>query len=186
VEQTVEFDLSCVLTLKVVCITTAVTTLVGILTDQSLSFFTSRAMNEQIPLKFRLVFAFVALLIIVIRRRLKQKRKAKAAAAREAEMLSAYLQIHSIVMPADEDDEEVVEVMRGFAAWRDAQLAAEEAANAVPDEVAVDFPGEEGGAEGEGVEMVAMNDVPPQPPVQGLANQLMAAMVAEIAKEAKK
>jgi len=142
-------------------------------------------MNEQIPLKFRLVFAFVALLIIVIRRRLKQKRKAKAAAAREAEMLSAYLQIHSIVMPADEDDEEVKVVMEGFAAWKDAQLAAEEAANAVADDVTVDFPGAEGGAE-EGVEMVAMNDVPPQPPVQGLANQLMAAMVAEIAKEAKK
>ena len=99
-------------------------------------------------------------------------------------MLSAYLQIHSIVMPADEEDEEVVEVMRGFAAWKAAQLAADEAANAVPDEVAVDFPGEEGGEEG--VEMVAMGDVPPQPPVQGLANQLMAAMVAEIAKEAKK
>jgi len=171
--------------MKTLCITAVVTTIVSIVADQSLSFLTARAMNEQIPLKFRLVFAFMALIIIVVRRRLRQKRKEKEEAKREAALLSAYLAIHNVVMPDDEEDEEVKVVMAGFAAWKATKLAAEEEAHTVPDGTIVDFPREDGVDEVE-MEVVDHQDVPQQPQAEGLANRIMAMMAAEIAKEATK
>jgi len=131
------------------------------------------------------VFAFLALIIIIVRRRLRQKRKEKEDGRREAELLSAYLAIHNIVLPDDEEDDEVAVVLRGFTQWRAAQLVAEEAANRVPDNVTIDYPLEDGVEEVE-LEVVDVADVPQQPPAVGMANRLMALMVSEIAKETSK
>jgi len=123
----------------------------------------------------------MALVIIIIRRKLRQKRKEKEDARREAELLSAYLSIHNIVLPEDEEDDEVAVVMRNFTQWRAEQLVAEEEAHTVPDGTVVDFPRQESE---EGLEMVEVEDVPRQPQAEGLANRIMAMMATEIAKEA--
>jgi len=83
---------------------------VGVGTDQGLSFLTHKATNEQIDWKRRIVFAAIAVLVIVVRRRLRARRMAKAAAAKRQAQFSAYL-VAEVITSLPEAPNEMAELM---------------------------------------------------------------------------
>jgi len=177
VDQTVAWNWRSVLTEKFLISAGLCLLVIGIGTDQGLSFLTRKATNEQVGWQWRIVFAALAVAVIIIRRKLKAKRLAKAAAKKRQEQLSAFLSIMGLSsMP--EDDEARKELDTQFEQWLAESYAAEEAENAIPVDVDVDYPPQEGD-----IEMVDRSQVPQPTPANSLGEALLGALVREILKE---
>jgi len=179
VDQTVPWQWKCVLTEKFLISAAVCLFVLGVGTDQGLSFLTRRATNEQISWKWRIFFAAIAVVVIIIRRRLKARRMAKAAAKKRQEQFSAYLVAEGI-MSLPEAPTEMAELMSKFEVWRQDLEAVERLEHAVPDDVDVDYPPQEGE---EDIEMVDRAQVPPQPAATSMGEALLGALVREILKE---
>ena len=179
VDQTVAWNWRCVLTEKFLISAGLCLLVIGVGTDQGLSFLTRKATNEQVGWQWRIFFAAIAVAVIIVRRKLKARRLAKAAAAKKAEKLSAYLSIMGLSsMP--EDDEARKELDTQFEQWLAESYAAEEAENAIPVDTEVDYPPQEGE---EDIEMVERSQVPQPTPANSLGEALLGALVREILKD---
>jgi len=179
VDQTVAWNWRCVLTEKFLISAGLCLLVIGVGTDQGLSFLTRKATNEQVGWQWRIFFAFIAVAVIIVRRKLKARRLAKAAAKKRQEQFSAYLVAEGITS-LPEAQNEMAELMSKFEVWRQQLEAVEALEHALPDGVDVDYPPVEGE---EDIEMVDRVQVPQPAAATSMGEALLGALVREILKE---